>query len=61
MQNINCNKGSHYFEIPFYPQAQKMKKSSTLKELIEQIVKVMSMDFKKRPEDWTLRYSDSDI
>lgn len=51
MQNINCNKGSHYFEIPFYPQAQKMKKSSTLKELIEQIGKVKSMDFKKRPED----------
>lgn len=51
MQNINCNKGSDYFEITFYPQAQKMKKSSTLKELIEQIDKVMSIDFKKRPED----------
>ena len=45
MQNINCNKGSHYFEIPFYPQTQKMKKSSTLKGLIKQIDKVMSIDF----------------
>lgn len=51
MQNINCNKGSHYFEIPFYPQTQKMKKSSTLKGLIKQIDKVMSIDFRKRPED----------